>query len=186
MFRRIIAIVFVIGLALLALLTSARSMHGQNLEVSGIGGFGVADGDGYGKSRVPSGGVALAWPCTSAHKLQFDYTFGHLERRFIKYNRHFFTGSYVLQARQGRNRPFLQIGAGVQYETNNANEVVGRDFPFNEFRTAFAGVLGAGITVQLGRSAFMRPQLRTYVAPGATRSGVNVTVLPCAGFGWRF
>lgn len=171
----------------LVVLISTASLNGQSLEASGVGGFGVADGDGYGKSRVPSGGVAFGWPYDSAHKVQFDYIFAHLERRFSKYNRHFFTGSYVLQARRGRNRPFLQIGAGVQYETNNAKEVVGRDFRFNDFRTAFAGVLSVGTTVELGRSAFIRPQLRSYAAPGPTRSRpVNVTVLPCVGFGLRF
>ena len=160
-------------------------MHGQSFEASGVGGLGVADGDGYGKSRVPSGGLTFGLPCGSAHKVQFDYAFGHLERRFIDYNRHFLTGSYVFQPGQGRSRPFLQIGAGVQYETNNANQVVGRYFPSNDFRTVFAAALGAGVTVELGRSAFLRPQVRTYLAPGPTNS-VNVTVLPSVGFGWRF
>jgi hypothetical protein len=173
-------------MVLLAFLTPACATRGQTFEAFGSGGFGVADGDGYGKSQVPSGGVAFGWPYGSAHKVQFDYAFAHLERRFINYNRHFFTGSYVLQTRQGRSRPFLQVGAGVQYETNNADEVVGRYLPFNDFRRAFAGILGAGVTVELGHAVFMRPQLRTYIAPGQTGSGVNVTVLPCLGFGWRF
>ena len=147
----------VVCLFLFALLTSARSMHGQNFEASGNGGFGVAERDGRGIPGVPSGGVTFGWPYTSTRKFQFDYTFGHIERNLIHYNRHFFTGSYVIQPRQGRNRPFLQFGAGVQYETNNANEVVGRDFPFNVFRTAFAGIIGVGITVELGHSAFIRP-----------------------------
>jgi hypothetical protein len=85
-------------------------MQGQSFEISGLGGFGVADGDGYGKSRVTSGGVTFGWPYASGHKLQFDYTFAHLERRFINYNRHFFTGSYVIQPRQGRTRPFFSSG----------------------------------------------------------------------------
>jgi hypothetical protein len=171
--------------SLFAFLASARLMPGQNFEASGNGGFGVADGDGYGKSRAPSGGVTLGWPYTSAHKLQFDYTFAHLERRFINYNRHFFTGSYVIQPRQGRTRPFLQFGAGIQYETNNATQVVGRDFPSHDFRTVFAGVVGAGVTIELGHSAFIRPQVRTYLAPGDHRT-VNVTALPSVGVGVRF
>lgn len=69
-----------IALASLALLTSAHSAQGQNLEVSGVGGFGVAERDGYGIPGVASRGVTFAWPYTSAHKVQFDYAFGHIER----------------------------------------------------------------------------------------------------------
>jgi hypothetical protein len=173
------------AIASLALLASSHVLWGQRFEFSGTGGFGVADGDGYGKSRVPSGGVTFGWPDNAAHKLQFDYTFAHLDRRFIDYNRHFFTGSYVVQPRRGRTRPFLQFGAGIQYETNNANEVVGRYFPSNDFRTAFAGVLGAGITIDLAGSLFIRPQVRAYIAPGQSDS-INGTVIPSVGLGLRF
>jgi hypothetical protein len=72
-------------------------------------------------------------------------------------------------------RPFLQFGAGVQYETNNANEVVGRDLPSNDFRTVFTGIVGAAITIDLGHSAFIRPQVRTYVAPGDNRTTGRLT-----------
>jgi hypothetical protein len=174
----------VVCLFIFGVLISARSMHGQNFEASGNGGFGVAERDGFGIPGVPSGGGTLGWPSASTHKVQFDYAFGHMERNLIHYNRHFFTGSYVIQPRPGRTRPFLQFGAGVQYETNNANQVVGRDL-FNDSRTVFTGVLGAGVTIELGHSAFIRPEVRTYLALGENRT-INVTALPCLGLGRRF
>jgi hypothetical protein len=136
--------------------------------------------------------VTLGWPFGLANKLQFDYTFAHIERETASsggfspsiHNRHFFTGSYVLQKRRGRYRPFVQVGAGVQYETNNDNQVINRDL-YATSRTVFAGVVGAGVTVELGRGAFVRPQFHTYLAPGPTHN-INVTALPCLGFGWRF
>ena len=111
--------------------------------------------------------------------------FGRLQPNLIYYHRHFFMGSYVLQMNRGRLHPFLQFAGGVQYETNNGNAVVGKDTGVNDFRTVFAGVLGAGLTIELGPSAFVRPQVRTYLAPGPFRT-LNVTALPCLGVGWRF
>jgi hypothetical protein len=173
-----------------SILISACSMFAQNFEASGNGGFGVAERDGFGIPSVPSGGVTFGWQFSLANKLQVDYAFGHIERQNGTgitpsiHNRHFSTGSYVLQKPQGRYRPFVQIGAGVQYETNNDNQVINRDL-YATSRTAFAGVVGAGLTVELGRGAFIRPQARTYIALGPTHN-INVTALPCLGFGWRF
>lgn len=174
------------------ILASVGSMYGQTFELSGNGGFGVAERDGFGIRSAPSGGVALGWPFGLTNKLQFDYTFADIERDTATsgglapsiHNRHFFTGSYVLQKPQGRYRPFLQIGAGVQYETNNDNQVINRDL-YPTSRTAFVGVVGGGVTVELGRGAFIRPQFRTYLASGPTHN-INVTALPSVGLGWRF
>lgn len=63
---------------------------------------------------------------------------------------------------------------------------MGRYFPSHDFRTDPAALLGVGITIDLGRAAFIRPQLRTYIAPGAAGENVNVTLLPSVGLGWRF
>ena len=168
----------------------AGAIHAQGLEVSGNGGFGVAERDGYGLPGVPSAGVSIGWPSNTSGKIQFDYGFSHIERKSVGagpglYNRHFFTGSYVRQLRAGRVHPFVQGGAGVQYETNNLNSQVQRDFDSNAFRTVFAGVVGAGVTIPVGRGFFLRPQFRTYIAPGRDRT-VNVTALFLLGAGWRF
>jgi hypothetical protein len=112
-----------------------RPVYCQNVEASGNGGFGLAERSGFGIPGVPSGGGTVGWAFAPAHKLQFDYSFGQIDRNLIQYNRHFFTGSYVLQTRQGRTRPFLQLGAGVQYETNDANQVINRDLYYSS-RTA--------------------------------------------------
>lgn len=154
------------------------------MEVSGNGGFGVAERSGFGIPGVPTGGATVGWSFLPNHKAQFDYAFGSIERNLIHYDRHFFTGSYVVQRSQGHTRPFLQFGAGIQYETNNANQIVNRDLYYNS-RTAFAGVVGGGITIGLGRSAFVRPQFRMYIAPGDNHT-INVTALPTVGVGWRF
>lgn len=75
--------------------------------------------------------------------------------------------------------------AALNTETNNGNAVVGKDTGVNDFRTVFTGALGAGLTIDVGRSAFIRPQVRTHLAPGPFRT-VNVTALPFLGLGWRF
>jgi hypothetical protein len=153
----------------------------QSFEASANGGYGVAERTGFGIPGVPCAGATFAW----RDRVQFDYSFGHFTPGVIDYNRHFFTGSYVIQPHGRRIRPFLQFGGGIEYETNNANQVVNRAFASNDFRTAFAGVVGAGVTIEIGRAFFVRPQFRTYLAPGPNRT-VDVTAFPTLAFGWRF
>jgi hypothetical protein len=120
-------------------------MRAETFESSTNAGFGIAERGSFGLPGVPSAGASLAW----AGRVQFDYTFGRIERNVIDYDRQWFTGSYVIQPHHGRARPFLQFGAGIQYETNNANHIVHRDLG-DDSRTAFAGIIGAGVTVGSG------------------------------------
>jgi hypothetical protein len=175
-----------------AILIPPCSLYGQDCEVSGNGGLGLAERNSFGLQRVSSAGAAFGCSFLSRHKLQFDYTFGHIERETEAsggyspsiHNRHFFTASYVLQKRQGRYRPFLQIGGGVQYETNNDNQVVNR-YLNSGARTSVAGIVGGGLTIRLSSSVFVRPQIRAYPAAGPGHT-VNVTALPSCALGWQF
>ncbi|HEY2012294.1 MAG TPA: hypothetical protein VGH38_02285 [Bryobacteraceae bacterium] len=182
---------------MIGLLGLAGAGQAQRIEAAGNAGFGIVDRNGFGRPTAVLGGVTIGWPYSATQRVQFDYALNHFERECggcgsVSYNRHFFTGSYVIEPR-ARVRPFLQIGAGVQYETNNGNQVIRaiwpaggiRDTDAYDFRTVFAGVLGAGLTVQLGHSAFIRPQIRAYLAPGPVHS-VNLTAMPAIGMGWRF
>lgn len=163
----------------------------ESLDVSANAGVGVAERDSFGLRAVPSVGASLRAAVTAHHRLQFDYAFGHLEREtpvggFAPsiHNRHFFTGSYVLQSATGRVRPFLQIGAGVQRETNNDNEVIRRDL-YATAHTSLAGVAGAGLTVRITRGLFIRPQVRVWFANNETHD-VKVTAIPSVSVGWQF
>src|SRR5512133_2574739 len=99
--------------ALLLLLLSSIPLwqtRAENLDISANGGIGVAERDAFGLRAVPSAGLSIGAAITPRHKFQFDYTVGHMERETASaggfapsiHNRHFFTGSYVLQSVRGR------------------------------------------------------------------------------------
>jgi hypothetical protein len=70
----------VVRLGVFAFLLADRSVPGQSFEASANGGFGIAERDSFGIRSVPLAGVTFGWPFPSVHKLEFDYTFGHIER----------------------------------------------------------------------------------------------------------
>ena len=96
---------------------------------------------------------------------------------------HFVTGSYVIQGSVGRSRPFFQAGAGIVHSSYRGyiQGSLNEKTPFEERETGIVVLFGAGATIDLGRSLFIRPQVRLYGHVGPT-----LTVLPGVAFGWRF
>jgi hypothetical protein len=153
----------------------------QRADVSVIGGGGFAGGEEQDTHGVSAAGATVGFPYSGRHRAQFDYLFNHPHTGGSE-NRHFITASYVIQGSKGRTRPFVQMGAGVVVQTF-APFFVG---PFgrrieSSSDTSFAVVFGGGATVDIGRSFFIRPQVRLYGHVGPT-----LTVLPSVAFGWRF
>jgi hypothetical protein len=144
----------------------------QQADLSIVGGGGLTAGDDQNTDAAAAVGVSFGFPYAGRHRIQFDYLFTDINDNIE--NRHFVTGSYVMQANRGRTRPFFQIGAGVVRRTYSS------PFGFaNE--TNFAGVFGGGATIYLQESLFLRPQVRVYAHVGPT-----LTVLPSIGLGYRF
>lgn len=144
---------------LIAILLTQVSVGAQDISLIGGGGF--AAGEDSRTRAVSAIGVSAGAPFLSTHRVQFDYLFqGPAEHR------HFVTGSYVLQGKSGRSRPYFQVGAGVVSAEQD---------------TSLAVVFGAGVTIDLWKSLFVRPQVRLYGHVGPT-----LTILPGVAFGWRF
>jgi hypothetical protein len=161
----------------------ALAQHGDISIVAG-GGVSVAEDDE--RLSVAAVGASIGVPYSSRHRFQFDYLLNspHGGNGFvIPANRHFLTASYVVQGRTGRTRSFFQLGAGIVYRPKEGfrqpetNQVL----YLGQSQTSFAAVLGGGATIDLGKSLFLRPQLRLYAD-----AGLAATILPNIGLGWRF
>jgi hypothetical protein len=161
-----------IFVALIAI--SAVHVSAQNLQVSAIGGLGVASGSGQRTSFAGGGGASAGWLLSERSGIRFDYFYADV--RAENSTRHFVTGSYVLQQRSGRTRPFLQIGGGL-VRSNRKDNLNSPSGGSNDF----AGLVGAGVTIDIGRTFFVRPEFRTYWYAGPT-----VAVLPGVSVGWHF
>jgi hypothetical protein len=98
----------------------------------------------------------------------------------------FFTGSYLLQSQARRRRPFFQAGAGAINRRFHTAATF-QDGTMVRYRhtvetdTSLALLLGAGATIDVGESRFVRPQLRVYMYVGPT-----FALVPPVGFGYRF
>lgn len=155
----------------------------QRADIAAVGGGGFAAGDDQDTHGVTAVGATIGFPYSGRHRVQFDYLFNHPYTSGSE-NRHFMTGSYLIQARAGRTRPFFQIGAGVVVRTFQPFFVGAPEFARRielSGDTSFAVVLGGGATVDIARSLFIRPQLRLYGHVGPT-----LTVLPSVALGYRF
>jgi hypothetical protein len=155
----------------------------QRADVAVIGGGGIAGGEEQNTHGVSAMGAAIGFPYAGRHRVQFDYLFNHPHTSGSE-NRHFITGSYLIQGQTGRARPFFQIGAGAVVQTYDVFFVGAPGFSrrieaAND--TSFAVVIGGGATVEMGRSFFIRPEVRVYGHVGPT-----LTVLPSVAFGYRF
>jgi len=172
--RRLTVLIGFLGLALPAL--------AQRTDLSVVVGGGIAGGEEQDTHGVLSVGASLGFPYTGRHRLQFDYLFNNA---YIgdSAKRHFISGSYVIQSAVGRTRPFFQIGAGIVQWSFQGYRVVGttKTLWCDEKDSSFAVLFGGGATIDMGKSFFIRPQVRLYGHVGPT-----LTVLPSVGFGWRF
>lgn len=125
------------------------------------GGGGISDGDDQVRTAVLATRVSFDW-----RFLQADYMYHTARYRTAAEGRHFATMSWVRRARAGRARPFFQAGAGVVHRS---------------FDTSLAVLFAGGVTVDLGRSLFIRPEVRLYGHASPT-----LTLLPGVAVGWRF
>lgn len=156
------------------LLVSPPAARGQNLEISGSGGLGVAGGGGGGISFAGSAGASFGLLLTPSHEVRLDYAFVNVRRDSL--GRHFAMGSYVLQSSTGSRRPFVQFGAGLVR--------AGRKDVFSGpsgGEHGLGGLVSVGITVDIGKRLFVRPELRSYWYKGPA-----VSVLPGIAVGLRF
>lgn len=120
-------------------------------DVSANLGGGFSAGDDQDSKGHVAAGLSVRFS-----RFQFDY---------LKAGPHVITGSYVISGQTGRARPFFQIGGGWAQNGDSS----------------LAIVFGAGATIDVRRSFFVRPQVRLYGHVGPT-----LTVVPMVGFGWRF
>ncbi len=169
--------------ALFMIACAAPPSRAQDLEISGLAGYGVTGGDDQDAAGTAGFGASLLWPATSRHAFQFDYLFGDFKDRI--FNRHFLTGSYVLQGR-GRVSPMLQVGAGAVITSFDARVVrvppgAPRPAGISTTETDFTLLVGAGFTIDASPRLFLRPQVRLYAYAGPT-----VTLVPSLAVGWRF
>jgi hypothetical protein len=75
---------------------------------------------------------------------------------------------------------FFQVGAGVAID--KVDRAVFNIPPGRSSADAqFALVFGAGLSIDVGKNAFVRPELRSYWFVGPT-----VVLLPALSMGWRF
>jgi len=158
----------------------------QQADVSVVGGGGVSSGEDQDSFGITAVGASFGLPYSSRHRVQFDYLFNnqHGGSAFnLPANRHFITASYVVQGKAGRTRPFFQAGAGiVQWNVEGYRQVgTNKVLYLSESDTSFAAVFGGGATIDLGKSLFIRPQVRLY-----GNVGLTITVIPSVAFGWRF
>ncbi len=103
-------------LQLLASIALALPAVAQPADLSIVGGGGFSAGEEQDTSGVSAVGLSFGFPYAGRHRIQFDYLFNNIHARGAE-NRHFATGSYVVQGARGRTRPFFQIGAGVVRRT---------------------------------------------------------------------
>ncbi len=144
----------------------------QTADLSVVGGGGFSAGEEQDTHAVSAVGLSFGYPYSGRHRIQFDYLFNNVHGSIE--NRHFATGSYVMQGTRGRTRPFFQIGAGVVRRTFSTPLGWAND-------TSFAAVFGGGATISVWESLFIRPQVRVYGHVGPT-----LTVLPSVAVGYRF
>ncbi len=167
--------------ALLAGLLAAP-LRGQFPDVGAVVGAGYSTGDDQDSAGVTAVGVSVGWPHSFRHRLQADYLFQNV-RLDPSSRRHYVTGSYVLQLFPGRLRPFFQFGAGMVSRTFSTRSFLPPDsiFERSESDFGFAVLFAAGATVDVGRSLFLRPQVRVYGHAGPT-----MILLPALEVGLRF
>jgi hypothetical protein len=166
-------------IALIALVCPALA---QRADVSVVGGGGFVGGEEQDRHGVSAVGATMGFPYSGRHRLQFDYLFNHVHVDDSA-SRHFVTGSYVIQGAAGRARPLFQIGAGIVRDSFRGYQVVGtnKTLWFAGTDTSFAALFGGGATINLGKSLFVRPQVRLYAHAGPT-----LTILPSVALGYRF
>ncbi len=164
-------------LALLAAL-ACPVLPGQAFEFAAGGGYGFKDGDDQSRTGVPALGAGLGWPAWSHNKLQLDYLFAAPRNR--SFDLHFVTGSYIVRGKQRTVQPFFQAGAGVAME-KVARGVFHIPAGRSSVDAGFALLFGAGGSIDVGKSGFVRPELRSYWFVGPT-----AVILPMVSAGWRF
>ncbi len=149
-------------------------IYAQNAEIGATAGFGVTAGEDIGRSFTSGGGASLKW-IPGLHGLGMDYFYANSRRGGVN-NRHFVTGSYVVQQRAGTTRPFFQVGVGILRQTAKN--------PFDgpaSGDTDFALTLGAGAAIYVRPSIAIRPELRTYWFVGP-----SISLVPTVTVAWRF
>ncbi len=124
----------------------------SGVDVALTGGGGFSGGEETRTAAVSALGASVGAPLSC----QFDYLF--MQRR------HVLTGSYVIRGRTGGATPFFQIGAGIESRY-----------------AGLAVLIAAGATIDIGKSLFVRPQVRLYGLTGPT-----LTFLPAVALGRRF
>jgi hypothetical protein len=160
-------------------------------------GGGVARGEDQKTAGALGVGVSAGFPYGTRHRFQLDYQFTNIGGELIApeiglnvpdadTRNHLFTGSYVVQTRSGRTRPFFQAGAGIVHRRFHtaATFLEGAAVRYThvvETDTSLSFLVGAGITIDLGQSWFVRPQVRGYMYVGPTW-----LLLPSIAFGYRF
>ena len=159
-----------------ALLLLSFPALSQNLDVTVIGGGGIEAVSG-----ITAVGASIGGPHISKHRLQLDYLFHNGYSRDER-QRHLLTFSYVRQARSERTRGFFQAGGGIatlRYLDWNPWPP-GSPAPQRKNTTGFATLLGGGVTIDVGQSFFIRPEIRLY------SHKVSGSMLATVGVGWRF
>lgn len=163
---------------LVAILLLVAAASAQDFEITGLGGYGTSGGEAA-RTGVSAFGASFAWS-PSKHGLQVDYMFTDFKARIFQ--RHFLTGSYLLQGKRGRVRPHLHVGAGVMIESLNLRGLMlppGASPSTTD--TSFAATLGFGVTINATERLFIRPLVRGYGYVGP-----NFAIIPAVAVGYRW
>lgn len=150
---------------------SATTLRAQVADLAGVVGIGGSGDEDENVHRAAVVGLSAGWPVGGRLRLEGDYLFSNISKR--DYNRHFLTGSVVLQGR-GRTRGFFRFGAGLTRKT--WPEGLG-------LRNHSAGVvsIGGGLTAQTSGPWFVRLEGRAYLS-----AGENITLVPLLSIGRTF
>ncbi len=149
----------------------------QQADLSIVAGGGFSAGEEQQTHGISAVGFSFGFPYSGRYRIQFDYVFNDVHARGAE-NRHFATGSYIMQSVRGRIRPFFQAGAGVVRRTFSRLEIPGARKASD---VGFAAVFGGGATIDLWESVFIRAEARVYGHVGPT-----LAVAPCVAVGYRF
>ena len=150
---------------------SPAPLRAQAADLAGVLGIGGSGDEDENVHRAAVVGLSAGWPAGGRLRLEGDYLFSSINN--MEYNRHFLTGSVVLQGR-GRTRGFFRFGAGLTRKTWPS--VLG-------LRNRNSGVvcIGGGLTAQTRGPWFVRLEGRAYVS-----GGENITLVPLLSIGRTF
>jgi hypothetical protein len=173
--------------AAFSLLGGSFPARSQSYELAAGVGRGVANADDIQTVAASSANVSFKARLGRPElRFGYDVLFGHDS---FPNGLHIGTVAWFIQTRSGRTRPFFQFGAaaaGIRQRTraeypqpDGTVQVI----EHKETRFVVGPSIGAGLTVDLSKRVFLRPEIRLNFLVGST---IMTTVVPAISIGYRF